>query len=82
MTRLNMDALTLAQRDVLGQIAIGQDGGHHPRTLAALAEQCLIVGYETVEGHPPLHVVRWEVPVHIHIQWAAWCANQSDEEDL
>lgn len=79
---LDMDALTERQRFVLGNIAIGLDGGHHPRTLVALAEKGLIVGHrETLPGHPPVEVTRWEVPVDVHIQWAEWCAAQPDEED-
>ena len=81
MTTLDMDALTEQQRRVLSQIAIGFDGGHHERVLVALAEQGLIVGYrQTLPGFPPVEVVRWEVPVDVHIQWAEWCAAQPDEE--
>lgn len=80
MTTLDMVALTRPQREVLDQIAVGQDGGHHPRVLAVLEAKGLIVGYDTVEGHPPLHVTRWEVPLSVHIQWAEWCAQQPDEE--
>lgn len=82
MTTLDMAALTPAQRDVLGLIAVGEDGGHHPKVLAALAAKGLIVGYlENLGGNPPMTVVRWEVPIHIHMQWAQWCAEQPDEED-
>jgi hypothetical protein len=44
MATLDMDALTEAQRDTLGLIATGLDGGHNPRTLAVLARLGLIVG--------------------------------------
>lgn len=82
MTTLDMAALTAAQRDVLGQIAISQDGGHHPKVLAALEDKGLIVGYrQMLGGHPPLEVIRWVLPIGVHIQWAAWCAEQPDEED-
>jgi hypothetical protein len=78
---LDMAALTPAQRDVLGLIAINQDAGHHPATLAALAQRGLIVGYrQTLPGFPPVEITRWEVPVDVHIQWAEWCAAQPDEE--
>jgi hypothetical protein len=77
-----MDALTEPQRTVLGNIAIGVDGGHNPRTLAALAERGLIVGYrQTTPGFPPVEVTRWEMPIGVHIQWAEWCAAQPDEEE-
>lgn len=80
MPTLDMDALTPAQRDVLGAIACGQDGGHHPKTLAVLERLGLIAGHEiAMAGWPPVTVTRWEVPLDVHIQWAAWCAAQPDE---
>jgi hypothetical protein len=82
MTESFMDALNDVQRDVLGAIACNQDSGHDPQTFRVLAERDLIVGYrEELPGWPPVEVVRWEVPLPVHIQWAAWCANQPDEED-
>jgi hypothetical protein len=74
-----MDELTERQREVFGQICIGQDGGHHPRTLAALAERGLIDSYrELWDGRPPVEIVRWYVPVPVHMEWARWCAEQPD----
>ncbi len=82
MATLDMDTLTERQQYVLGSIAIGQDGGHHPRTLQVLAERGLIVGHRVqLAGMPPVEVVRWEVPIDVHIQWAEWCAAQPDDED-
>lgn len=82
MTALDMDALVERQRHVLGSIAIGQDGGHHPAILAFLAEKGFIVGHRVqLAGMPPVEVIRWEVPLDVHVQWAAWCAEQPDEED-
>lgn len=80
-TRLDMASLTAAERDVLGLIAIGQDGGHPDRVLLSLAQRGYIVGYrQTLPGWPPVEVVRWEVPLPIHIEWCEWCAAQPDEE--
>lgn len=77
-----MDELTEEQRETLGQIAIGFDGGHNEHRLAMLAERGLIVGYrETLDGRPPVEVVRWDVPTWAHIEWARWCANQPDDEE-
>jgi hypothetical protein len=76
-----MDSLTERQREVLSAIAINQDGGHDPQILRALAERELIFGYrEKLPGWPPVEVVRWEMPVWAHIEWARWCAEQPDEE--
>lgn len=81
MVELRMDDLTGEDRDVLNQIAIGQDAGHPDTVLTALAELGLIVGHEqTLPGWPPVQVVRWEMPIGVHIQWAQWCADQPDEE--
>lgn len=77
-----VESLTAAQRDTLSAIAVGMDGGHNPRTLAVLAERGLIVGYrETLPGSPPVEVVRWEVPLPVHVEWARWCAEQPEDED-
>jgi hypothetical protein len=81
MTTLDMAALTARQRDVLGQIATGLDQGHHPKVLEALAAKNLIEGHETtLPGRFPVRVVRWEVPLDVHMQWTAWCAAQDDDE--
>jgi hypothetical protein len=81
VTTLDMDALSLRQREVLGEIAIGQDGGHNKRILQVLAEKGLIVGYQqALPGHPPVTVTRWEVPLDVHIQWCEWCTQRVDEE--
>jgi hypothetical protein len=81
VTALDMSALTGPQQDVLGQIAIGFDQGHPPKTLVVLAAKGLISGHqEMVPGFPPVRVTRWTVPVNIHVQWAAWCAAQPDDD--
>jgi len=84
MTDLDMGALTPHQRDVLGWIAIGQDGGHRPRTLAVLERLGYIVGDTQEVPGPfgaPMTVKRWTVPLAVHMQWAAWCAAHSEELD-
>jgi hypothetical protein len=73
---LNMDALTVRQREVLGMIAINFDLGHPPNTLLTLERKGFIVGHKVEMGG--LLVTRWEVPVHIHIQWAQWCTRQEE----
>jgi hypothetical protein len=77
-----MDGLTSRQQDTLSSIAVGLDTLHHPAVLRALAEKGLIVGHRMqLPGWPSVEVVRWEVPIDVHMQWAAWCAAQPDEED-
>jgi hypothetical protein len=78
---LNMKALTARQRDVLSAVAINQDGGHPRGTLEALERKGLIERREVpVTGLPHLTITRWEVPLPVHIQWAAWCSRQVAEE--
>lgn len=82
MTNSFMDDLSEGQRDVLSAIAVGQDQSHNPRTLLVLAARNLIVGHhERLPGTPPVDVVRWEVPLPVHIEWAQWCSEQPDGEE-
>lgn len=71
------------QRDVLGMIAINQDGGHHPATLRALEKCGLIESYtETQSDHIGVfHITRYRVPFPVHMAWCAWCSTQVDEEE-
>jgi len=79
---LDMDALTERQRDVLSAIAVDEDGGHPSAVLRVLAEKGLIVGREVpVAGWPPMTVMRWQVPLPVHMQWAAWCSRQPEVAD-
>lgn len=75
-----IDGLTMAQRRVLGAVAINQDGGHHPLSLKGLQGLGLIESYpERLGGHPPRTVTRWRVPIHVHMAWCAWCAESPGE---
>lgn len=77
--------MTRAQRDTFEQIAIGNDGGHHPRVLKALVEAGLIYRYEEpglVPGLPgaTISIHRYAVPGPVHFDWCQWCAeNVSDD---
>jgi len=60
------------QVEVFEQIAVGNDGGHHPATLGALQRKGLISFREkrffgTVVQAP-------YVPIPIHVEWCEWCA--------
>lgn len=83
VTLATFDRLPARQRDVLGLVAIGQDGGHHPATLRALERRGLIVGYREhrrLDGLPLL-VQRWEVPIPVHVVWCAWCSIHAPAEE-
>lgn len=70
-----ISGLTKRQRDVLGQIAMSCDSGHHPRVLAALLRQGLIEeGEEVLPGRLPVTVKRYRTPIAVHIAWCEWCS--------
>lgn len=71
--------LSPAQERVFGQIAINLDGGHHPATLAALVRKGLIEEERQAAGGG-FTIYRYFVPLPIHMEWAAWCAENYQEE--
>lgn len=72
--------LTAKQLDALGQIALGNDGGHHPKTLKALQERGLIERHavRAVGERLPFYDIHYSVPIPIHMQWCAWCDAQPE----
>jgi hypothetical protein len=78
---IDFTGLTGAQERVLGLIAMNEDGGHHPKVLAALVKRGLIEEYEeTLGGGLPMRIKRYRMPLHVHIQWCQWCSDSFDEE--
>ena len=73
---------TKRQREVFEQIGIGQDAGHHPATLAALERKGLIASKTEIDrqGYPPVTIKRYHVPLLLHMQWCAWCAENTTAE--
>lgn len=72
------------ERAVFEQIAIGQDVGHHKKTLAALLARGYIV--ETVQGmgrdrFGVIAVSRYHVPFSLHYAWCSWCSQQGGNDD-
>ena len=85
-TAADIARLPERQLDVLGHIAIGQDGGHRPRTLAALEAKGLIVSEKVTLSPRPgvpawmrVRVRRYYVPLPVH---AAWCEWRSQQEEM
>ena len=69
------EGLTVNQEAVFGQIAMGRDAGHNPRTVRALMARDLVGCWdEVLPGYPPTVVVRYFVPPEVHLRWCAWCA--------
>ena len=69
---------------VFEQIATGMDRGHHPATLKALLEAGLIVGktktYASIDGD--FRIVRFHVPIPIHMQWCQWCCENVTDDAI
>lgn len=62
------------QHEVFEQVAVNNDTGHHPATLAALERKGLIVSTErTLPGRFPVVIKDYAVPLPIHIEWCSWC---------
>ena len=73
--------LTPKQFDVLSQIALNNDGGHHPATLKALLGKGLIERSEQkLGGRFPVTIWRYYMPIHVHIEWCYYCSEAFPEE--
>lgn len=76
---MNFRGLSDKQAEVLGQMCIGNDEGHSPRTLKSLEAKGLLVGYDHFRiAHNwdtgvgvPVKVRRYQVPIQVHIEWCA-----------
>lgn len=84
MAGFDFDGLTRRQQEVLGEIAIGFDGGHHPRVLKALLDKGLIETCEqniygisrTPIDRLAVKVTHYELPLPVHYAWAQWCSTK------
>jgi hypothetical protein len=78
-----INKLTKNQQHVLGLIAIGLDGAHHPKTLEALLKKQLIDFEEITlkDKLGKLTIKRYYVPLFIHYAWCQWCAENCKSED-
>ena len=70
--------LPSTQAAVFEQIAIGNDAGHDSRTLAKLLNAELITRTEQrkTDTFGEFVIYRYEVPLPVHMEWCAWCAEQ------
>ncbi len=82
-TRHPCAGLTRRQREVFEQIAVNQCDGHHPKTIATLRAEGLIVRVaDRVLGEDrfgAIMVPNYAVPLPIHARWCAWCAENVKE---
>lgn len=75
---------TAAQIDAFERIAVGDTGGHHPRVLAALHAKGLIhfIERESTDASGRLHWREPFVPLGLHAQWCAFCAETIPDEEV
>lgn len=75
--------LSPTQSVVFEQIATGNDAAHNRRTLAALVRKELIVEEEQPKHfyNVAMAVRRYYVPVGVHMEWCAWCAEQFENTE-
>ncbi len=81
---MTFDNLPAKQAAAFEQIATGNDRGHHPATLRALVNKGYISEWaQTIgrDGFGDITVMRYEVPIPVHIRWCEWCSeNYADDE--
>jgi hypothetical protein len=78
--------LTKRAREVFEQIAIGNDGAHHPQVIAKLLRAGLIEQHDEqvpsgIRGLS-MTVHRYGVPLLVHMQWCAWCDENVTQADI
>lgn len=74
-------ALSPKQRAVFDQLCVGNDSGHHQRTVESLMRRRLVYEYEekTVSGSIHCVVYRYTVPTAVHMAWAEVCSEENPE---
>lgn len=73
---------TKAQVKAFELIAVGETAGHRPGVLTALGTKGLI-DFVSRSGKDALGSYTWRepfVPMSVHVQWAAWCAENVKDE--
>lgn len=72
--------LTKRQLEVFEQIATGNDTGHPRITLDSLERRGYIESeFQQLRGFPPVAVCKYSVPIPVHMQWCAWCAEKLEK---
>lgn len=81
----DFDRLTKRQQEVLGMVAISQDGGHGKRTLESLERHGLIERRQERSSYgrsgAVLAITRWDMPIAVHIAWCDWCSRQEFDDE-
>ena len=78
-TSADIDKLTDAQKDALGRIAINEDKGINPKVANTLIQLGYVESFEEkLRGFPPVVITRYRVPLHAHMAWCKWCAEQPE----
>ena len=76
-----IESLSEKQRRALGLIAIGRDECLNDRTVDSLVRRGLVErrSERIRSGQFMLTVMRYSVPVNVHLAWCGWCAKNGGE---
>lgn len=66
--------VTKRQQEVFEQIAIGNDKGVNATTAKKLIEKGLIEACYQLSIGRGFRIIRYQVPIPIHMEWCEWCA--------
>lgn len=77
---LDFDSLSRKQQYVVSQIAIGNDRGHHPRTLESLIRKGMIREDEESrrDQFGTFKVKLYYMPYSVHYHWCQWITPLDD----
>ena len=81
--RTAIRGLTKAQREALDRVALNDDFGTHHRTWKVLERRGLVEGKDQIlGGRLPIRIRRHYMPIHVHIQWCAWCSERVERGEI
>lgn len=75
--------LSKAKIDTFEQLAVGAKPPAARGTFDALEKHGVIVRGPDLVWHDAFvqfKIPQWEVPIHIHAQWCAWCGENVDDD--
>ena len=81
MADFDFDALTEAQQRHLCFAATSNNYQGHRAVMRRLEALGMVEEEESViPGRFPVRYKFYSVPIHVHIKWAAWCAEKYEDE--
>ena len=81
MSKYFVDGLTKSQVITFEKIAIGKNSGINPKVADRLVKRGLLERYHEISIGGGFRIIRYKVPVPIHAEWCAWCADSVESDD-